>query len=138
MMDELTKAIMENEEFMLKCDTIVINNANLYRYSLLNGKLDTFTDVKIVHRNFGKYDAYLAFVSGLTNGTHISSEEVTVSNRNGLYFYVWSEKPLSERRLNALFLKAIRKYIGEKVHALESKMDKYKMRLESAEENLKN
>lgn len=120
------------------CDTIVLDNANLYRYSLKKGKLDTFTDVKIVHRIFEKYDAHLAFVSGLTEGTHVSSEEGTVSNRNGLYFYVWSEKPLSDKKLHALFLKAIRRYLGGKIHSLEIKMDEYKMRLDFAEENLKN
>ena len=117
-------------------DTLITDNAFFYRYSIKSLKLDKFPETDIVHRQFNKYDAYLAFITGNREGVTISKDQNVVTNRNGLYFYVWSTTEISDKRLNALFIKAIRKYIGSKVHNLETQIDTYKMKLEAAENDL--
>lgn len=117
-------------------DTLVTDEAFFYRYSIKNLKLDKFPETDIVHRVYNKYDEYLAFIHGNREGVTISKDPNIVTNRNGLYFYVWSNTEISDKKLNALFIKAIRKYIGGKVHNLETQIDAYKIRLEAAEADL--
>ena len=117
-------------------DTLITDNAFFYRYSIKNLKLDKFPETDIVHRQFNKYDAYLAFIPGNREGVTISKDPNVVTNRNGLYFYVWSTTEINDKRLNALFIKAIRKHIGSKIHNLETQIDSYKIRLEAAETDL--
>ena len=117
-------------------DTLVTDKAFFYRYSIKNLKLDKFPETDIVHRQFNKYDEHLAFIPGNREGVTISKDQNVVTNRNGLYFYVWSTTEISDKRLNALFIKAIRKYIGGKIHNLETQIDSYKIKLEAAEADL--
>ena len=117
-------------------DTLVTDQAFFYRYSIKNRKLDKFPETDIVHREYNKYNQYLAFIHGNGEGVTISKDENVVSNRNGLYFYVWSVTEISDKRLNTLFVKAIRKYFEDKINGLETQIDAYKMRLEAAENDL--
>ena len=116
-------------------DTL-ITEAFFYRYSIKNLKLDKFPETNIIHRKFNKYDEYLAFIHGNREGVTISKDQNIVSNRNGLYFYVWSVTEISDKRLNTLFIKAIRKYFENKINGLETQIDAYKLRLEAAEDDL--
>ena len=118
-------------------DEVINDNAYFYRYSIKRDKIDKFPGTRIIHREYLQYNEYLAHIPGNSEGVTISKEQNTVSHRNGLYFYVWSDTEISDRELNALFLKAARKYFGGKIHDLEMKADAYKLRLKSVEEFLK-
>lgn len=117
-------------------DTLVTDQAFFYRYSIKNLKIDKFPETNIVHREYNKYNQYLAFIRGNGEGVTISKDQNVVSNRNGLYFYVWSDSEISDKRLNTLFIKAIRKYFEDKINGLETQIDAYKLRLEAAENDL--
>ena len=117
-------------------DTLITDKAFFYRYSIKSLKLDKFPDTDIIHREYNKYNEYLAFIHGNREGVVVSKDPNVVATRNGLYFYVWSTTEISDKRVNALFVKAIRKYIGSKIHNLETQIDAYKIRLEAAESDL--
>lgn len=111
-------------------DVLISDEAYFYRYSSKKLKLDKFSDTEIVHRTYNKYDEYIAYAPGNKEGVTVSKEPNIVTNRNGLYFYVWSTSEISDRRLNAMLIKAIRKFYGDKIHSLEVQIDKRKMSLE--------
>jgi len=117
-------------------DTLVTDQAYFYRYSIKKLKIDKFPETDIIHRKFNNYDEYLAFIHGNGEGVTISKDENVVSNCNGLYFYVWSNTEIGDKRLNKLFIKAIKKYFEDKINGLETQIDAYKMRLEAAESDL--
>lgn len=123
---------------MFNFDTVISEDAYMYRYAVAKLKLDSFSNTKIIHREFGAYDKYLAYVPGNSEPKEINSEQGVVTNCNGLYFYIWSDKQISDRKLKSTFLKAIQQYYNNKINDLMVKSDTYKMRLNSVENELSN
>ena len=122
---------------IFETDTVINESAFFYRYSSRKQKIEIFPDTKIIPREFGALDIVLAFPPGNSEGIKVGSKSGEVANRTSSYFYIWSEKELSDRKLKALFLRAARKYFGNKIHNLNIEADTYRMKLDCIEKDLK-
>lgn len=111
---------------LYKGDTLISDNAILYRYNTKKNVIEIFNKTTVLHRKFGALDYHVAFPSGNHEGITVSAEALSVNNRNRMYFYFWTNTDyLESKTICSLFLEASKQYYDDKINKLQAQIDTY-------------
>ncbi len=123
--------------YMKETDTIISNNAYIYRYDTKKNKFVIYPNSLIVHRVFGMVDEWIGFYPGNPEGIYVKHDQNNVFSKSSIYFYMWSDEKLDDKELWFRFDQAISGYFNKQIKDSEKKTEKLKNNWQMIEKNLK-